>query len=374
MRNVEGAKITFRSKLPEGGTERQSGMVYLPAQQEGEKSELTWLIYLKGTELRSEYTPSRGKHEELPFIFAAAALGYAVWVPDYAGMGDGEGVQEYCVAESLADSALDGLAAARAWLAASKVAGSSYQESGRFAVIGYSEGGLAAMATIAALVERRIEAPGLTLTAAYSMGAPLNLNIYIPHLSPDPFVIKHPEYQIALALGLKRAYPNEFKLEDIFLTRTMEKIVPLFDGQSGDDKLLAEVANIAGKKNVVTDADIFTPAYCAALRSAPESLAYYRLLERNRLDRWTPPSDIHIVLAASPTDEIVPFENSLSEYEWAKQQAPNADIELVRLSNKTHIKAGIEALLYAILDFDRLEAIERTSSSTSSMSMFDSHH
>jgi Dipeptidyl aminopeptidases/acylaminoacyl-peptidases len=370
MGDVQGVRISFNARLPEGGVERQSGMLYLPAPRPGETRELSWIIFLKGTELLRDYTPSRGKGNELPFVQSAAALGYAVWMPDYSGMGDGAGVHEYCVAESLADSALDGLAAARAWLEATNRDGiQPYRESGRLAVMGYSEGGLAAMGTIVALAERRIETPGLDLEVAYPMGAPLNLGIGVPRLGPEPSVFNRPDYQVFLALGWVRAFPDKLKLGDIFLPRTIERIVPLFDGKTSGEDLCREIAAIVGKKDgSVTDSDLFTADYCAALRREPESTAYYKLQLEERLDQWSPPAGLPIVLAASPTDEIVSFQNSQNEYEWARTNAPGSKLELVRLANSTHVKGAMEALLYAFLDLERRESDARAASASAQKS------
>jgi pimeloyl-ACP methyl ester carboxylesterase len=358
LSDIQSVKIVFSARLPEGGSERQSGTAFVPVARRGQRQTLSWVIFAKGTELRRDYTPSRGKGLELPFITALAALGYAVWVPDYSGMGDGQGVHEYCMAESLADSALDGLAAARTWLAEATTAGEpAYSESGRLAIMGYSEGGLTVMGTLEAIADERIPTPGLRLEAVYPMGAPLNLAIVASDLGEAPYVLTHPEYQVYIGLGWERACPGELKLTDIFLTRTIDSIVPLFDGRRRDTEINRRIATIVGKKaGSVIDADIFSPEYLSALRRDPASSSYYRIQAHARLDNWTPPEGIPIILAATPIDDIVPFGNSQNEYDWAKEHAPLADVSLVRLASAGHINAGIEAYLYAIVDFDRREA------------------
>jgi hypothetical protein len=359
MNDIQELRIAFYARLPEGGVERQSGMLYLPAARSDPPRELTWMIYLKGTELIRDRTQSRGKGIEVPMMRLAASLGYAVWSPDYSGMGDSQGVQEFCVPKSLADSALDGLNAARSWLDTERLISdttSRYRESGKLVVIGYSEGGLACMGTITAIADHRIEIPGLSLEAAYSMGAPLHLSIWVSSLDSSPITITHPEYQISLVLGWARSFPDQMKIEDVLLPRTISRILPLFDSKTSKEKLCKRIASTLGRKEgEVTDFDLFTPEYCDALRSDPESISYYRLQEEARLDHWTPPPGVHIVLAASPNDEIVPFENSLSEYKWTRTHAPEADISLVRLGSSNHERSGLEALLYAFLDHDKEE-------------------
>ena len=359
LSDIQPVRIAFTARLPEGGCERQSGTIFVPVRRSDQTRTLTWLVFAKGTELRRDFTPSRGKGRELPVIEAAASLGYAVWVPDYSGMGDGQGTHKYCVAESLADSSLDGLAAARQWLGMTTSSDSqAYRESGRLAIIGYSEGGLAAMGSLIAISEGRIQTPGLSIESVYPMGAPLNLILGVSDLGEEPLVLSHPEYMIFLALGWSQAYPKEVRLSDIFLPRTIEKILPMFDGARSDEDLNRLIPATLGKKaGAVTDADIFTQEYLSALRRDPQSNAYARLQAQARLDQWTPPTGVPIILAATPTDETVPFANSQNEFYWAAQNAPAADVSLVRLASSGHISAGIEAFLYAIVDLDKREAI-----------------
>jgi hypothetical protein len=232
--------------------------------------------------------------------------------------------------------------------------------------MGYSEGGLAALGTLKALAEDRISAPGLKLEAVYAMGAPLNLSIGLSTLWNTGCVLSHPEYQIPLVLGWARVYPGAVNLSTISLPRTIERIVPLFDGTRSDVELNRQIRAIAGGKGgVVTGADIFRSEYLATLRRDPEANPYIRLQVEARLDAWSPPPDVPLILAATPTDDTVPFANSQNEYDWVTQHAPLADVTLVRLASKRHIVAGVEAYPYAIVDLDKREARLKTSNSPS---------
>jgi acetyl esterase/lipase len=349
LRDVRKVRIAFAARLPEGGLERQSGLLLFPATGEGLR--LGWIVYMRGTELLRESVPSRNRGNELPFIETLASLGYAVWAPDYAGMGDGTGVQEYCVPESLADSGLDGLAAARSWLAAA-----GQGETGRLAIMGYSEGGLGAMACLAALASGRLEAPGLELAAVYPLSAPLNLQLGYPSSGAGPLLLNRPDYLIFLALGWARAYPSQVRIEEILSPRTIRELVPLFDGTRSDQELHAAVCRVVGKKRgCVVDGDIFAPGFLERVRAAPESVPYCRAQTAERLDRFTPPEGLHVLLAASPTDEVVSFANSAGEVAWAMEKAPGSGLSLLVLASPDHLRGAVEALLYSIVDFDTRE-------------------
>jgi pimeloyl-ACP methyl ester carboxylesterase len=359
LSDVRPIRVAFMARLPEGGAELQSGMLLLPHRHvSGAPQHVTWLVFLKGTEPIANRVPSKLRGNEMTMMEAAAALGYAVWVPDYAGMGDAKGVQEYCVPESMAASALDGLAAARAWLSASS---GEHAETGRLAILGYSQGGLAAMATLRALAERALrertpEAPGLSLIATYSMGAPLNLMDGVPFLTEEPAVIPHPDYQLMLILGWARAYPYAIRIEDILLPCIIDTVLPLFNGRRDGEELCRLIAKAVGRKpGEVLDADLYTPEYCAAIRKAPESVPYFKAQNDARLDHWTPPSGIPIIVAATPDDDIVRFSNSESAYSWMRSANPDAQISLVRLASGNHLRAAIEGLLYAVMDIDGIE-------------------
>ena len=219
------------------------------------------------------------------------------------------------------------------------------------------------MGSLKAIAEQRIAAPGLRLAAVYPMGAPFGLALGVADAGQAPYVLTHPEYQIFFALGWTRVYSGQIKLTDVLSRGTIARIVPLFDGLRSDKEVNREIARIVGKKDgSVTDEDIFAPEFLSVLRRDPSSTAYYRLREETRLDRWSPPSGIPIILAAAPSDDTVPFANSRDEYDWVKANAPKADVTLVRLASSDHIRAGVEAFLYSIVDLDRREAKSRNES------------
>ena len=237
----------------------------------------------------------------------------------------------------------------------------AYRESGRLAIIGYSEGGLAAMGSLYSDFRRAdSNAPDFPLNRFIPWGRPLNLILGVSDLGEEPLVLSHPEYMIFLALGWSQAYPKEVRLSDIFLPRTIEKILPMFDGARSDEDLNRLIPATLGEKGWPRlPMRIFSRReYLSALRRDPQSNAYARLQAQARLDQWTPPTGfVPIILAATPTDETVPFANSQNEFYWAAQNAPAADVSLVRLASSGHISAGIEAFLYAIVDLDKREAI-----------------
>ncbi len=349
--------VGFAARQIAGGLDRQSGSIFLPSDWQESDKPLSWVLFFKGTELLRDETPSNGKGLELPIIRLLASLGYAVFAPDYVGMAASMGIQEYCVPDSLANSGSDGLAAARAWLSKARRGGKDpLKESGRLYIVGYSEGGLSAMAAVQSIASKRLMAPGLELAAAWPMAAPLNLMSAVPFLTEEPAILRRPDYQVYIAMGWARAYPGIVNLSDILLPRTISEIVPLFDGKHSGDSICVSIARTVGKQiGKVTDKDLFTASFLQGLRADPLSLPYFLAQDKARLDRFIPPAGLHLVLMASETDEIVRFSNSEDEYLFVKRMAPSSSIELVRLSARDHGRGAVEGMLYAIVDMDRRE-------------------
>lgn len=351
--DVQSVRISFSARLPEGGTERQSGMLHLPVPESARARALTWVVFLRGSEHLKNEVPSRGGGSEKSLMEATAALGYAVWAPDYAGMGDSDGVQEYCVPESMAASALDGLAAARSFVAGNS---SYYTETGRLVILGYSQGGLATMATLEAAAKGSILTPGLRITAGYPLGAPLDLLLGVPFILEGTPVIVRPDYNILLVLGWARAYPGMIKVKDILLPGIIDEVVPLFDGTRDGDELCRCIAKAAGKKHdAVVAEDLYQPAYLSAIELEPGTVPYFSLQNAARLDRWSAPAGYPLMLAASPEDELVPFHNSQNAFDWMSQHNPATEVSLTRLRSGSHRRAAVEGLLYALIDMDSRE-------------------
>lgn len=349
--DVQAVAIRFDTKIVDGKPDRQSGMLFLPAARTDRNVEVNWIIWLKGTELLRENVPSRFAGVETSFAATFASLGYAIWMPDYAGMGDSPGIHPFCVPQSLANSAVDGLAAARHYL---KEINRFYHESGRLDVVGYSEGGLAAMATMRDIAKQPHKIAGLKLATVYSMAAPLNLVTSTGGSPLNDIIIPKPEYSVYLVMGWARAYPNQVKMETILQPYIISHIVPLFDGLHDEDSLHRAIANLCGKRvGRVTLSDLFLPDYLDKLRNNREDIPFFQAQLAERLDRQAPPKGTILVLAASTHDEIVSPANSLAAFDWLQANRPDSTVQMVQLGSGDHISAGGEALLYAIQRIDQ---------------------
>ncbi len=349
---VQGIALSFGAALVSGAIERQSGLLLLPQKAAGSAMMLSWVVYTKGTELKRDEVPSRVRGYETPIAQILASLGYAVWMPDYSGMGESQAFHEYCVPEGLAASALDGLAAARDYVRGL----GNYEESGRLYLMGYSEGGLAAMAQVKKIHEEGL--PDLRVGAAYAMGAPLNLMSGVEKGSVRDGILAAPEYSIYLVLAWARAFPERVRAEEILKPEILSRLLPLYDGSRDSEELHRAVASLCGKKKGgVLKSDIYLESYMKSMLENPDSVEYYRAQLERRLDLWDRAPAFPILLAASEADRVVDPANSRRAFESLRAAAPSAELKLLQLRGLEHSQAGAEALIYAIFDIDRREAL-----------------
>lgn len=352
LADVEVFQVVFdTSLLPGGPPDRQSGLLLLPAALYHTKRSLTWVCWNRGTELLRVNAPSRQAGSETLFATVLAGLGFAVWMPDYAGLGESPGVQTYCVPESQALSMADGLSACREVLAHLSP---QRTESGRLFIMGYSQGGLSAMAGARLLASEPQRIPGLQLKRVWALGAPFDLMIGAGSNADPDRVLERPEYTVYLVLGWARAYPGLIKPADILKDNILRETAVLFDGHHDNGPLHEAIARAAGKPvGKVTYRDLFVPSYLDSIRKQPETVPYFQAQKNARLDRWVPPDGLGLVLAASDLDRVVNPENSRSAYRYIRSQKPEADLVYLELLSESHPAAGAESLLAGIMMMDR---------------------
>lgn len=347
LRDVQALKLSFNTHLlPGGPADRQSGLLLLPAANRLGPLPLKWVIWTRGTELVRASAPSNYGGYETLFPTLLASLGYGVWMPDYAGFGDSPGIQTYCVPDSAALSALDGLQAAR------KVVQSLpqfYSDEGVFSVCGYSQGGQSAAGTARLFSASPKPWPGLKLDQVFALGAPLDLMIGADGEFDLTTPLARPEYSLFLALGWARAYP-EIDPATIINPVLLKAAKGLYDGELDNDAVHLALAKALGKpKGSITNADLLRPDYLQTLRDRPQELAYYRLQKAARLDRWIPPAGVRLHLAATMADKVVNPQNSLRALAWIKAADPQAQVDFTELKSADHVSAGGEAYLLALM-------------------------
>jgi len=348
LKTVRNVRIHYWSEDATGRSVKLSGLLLLPEAASGRSLQVPLLLLCHGTQLLRERVPSRLAGSERPIALLAAASGWAVALPDYPGMGDGEGFHTYCHADSLAHSGVDLLRAVREWIG-SRSEG-AYRESGELRVAGYSEGGYAAMAVIR---ELELEAKGeFPLAAGYALAGPFDMSGTMRErmISDEPTA--SPSFLIYAIMGWLGVYGSDLDPRRVFVPEIVEKVLPLMDGRSSSSAVNAKIAQVLGfPKGKVPPSAMTTEAFRSGLakpESSPAGARMLAILRENDLYDWPADPSIPLRLMAARSDEQVPFANNRLAFDALI--ARGAQATLVELSQTGHAAGAYEAFGYLLMD------------------------
>ena len=159
-------KLDYETVNPDGGKILASGLLVVPP---GLAKALPLVCYQHGTIVQTNQVPSSTLYGEAIVGLGYAGTGYAAVLPDYLGLGDSPAYHPYVHARTEATAAIDLLRAARTWCATNSIA-----LNGQLFLLGYSQGGHAAMS-----LHREIETfhtNEFTITASAPMAGPYDLS------------------------------------------------------------------------------------------------------------------------------------------------------------------------------------------------------
>ena len=209
-------------------TFQASGRAFFPpAWRLSRRPRLPLVLYPHATMLKKDEAPSRfGGHEWLFAAAAAAYYGFAVAMPDQGGMGgDALDYHPFCHAKSLAWSTLDALpGGARLREEDPYRAPGGYDWDGRLFLLGYSEGGYAALAATRELETRPGDYPGpFTLAGSACMAGPFDLSRTIRRAMINPLErFPHCFYLPYVILAYHRLYGDLVDPRQVFAPALLE--------------------------------------------------------------------------------------------------------------------------------------------------------
>ncbi len=303
------------------------------------------LLLCHGTEMLREKVPSRLAGSERPVALLTAASGIAVAMPDYPGMGIGEGFHPYCHAKSIANAGVDFLRAVNNWFQSPGPA-AHYKLDNNLFIAGYSEGGLGAMAVL-----KQIETEStneFSVSACFPMAGPFDMSGTMRKLMADSAPVPSPYYLPFTILGWASVYP-EVSPSQMLKEEYLNTIMPLFDGFTKAKMINKAIADLQGRStDDAVASDMLTASFLNALRnphSGDLGQALLKALQENDLYDWPCRSDIQIHFMAAEKDELVPFENSVKAYE--AMTARGVDTTFRKLDQETHENGAYEG--YAVM-------------------------
>lgn len=294
--DVDVYEIIYKAPWVDGSEINASGLYFVPKAKAGE--ELPVFVYHHGTEL----VKKRKSLEESPeqsFALSMAADGYHTLMPDYYGMGEGEGLHLYHHVWSQAMSTIHMLYAMDE-LNDSK----GISRLNDIYLGGYSQGGHAAMSAHKYLQE--MNDPRYHVIASAPLSGAFDLSgVQSEVLSksyPSPFYLPY------LLVGFQDAYQyHEGNVYEIFQA-PYDSLIPLYMNgtYSANDfnKVLPEVP-----------LDVLKPEYISQLKNS-ESVISNMIADNDNYD-WTPEAPTLFCYCTS--DEQVSAKNSIKAYETMKQ-------------------------------------------------------
>ena len=306
----------------------ESGRVFFPPSWRLRgRPRLPLVLYTHATMLNKLDAPSTfGGHEWMLGAAAAAYYGFAVAMPDQPGMGgDAQAYHPFLHARSLAYSTLDSIPAVeRLFTEDSYLARRNYGWDGRLYVMGYSEGGYAALATVKELATHPEDYAGrISLTGAACMAGPFDLSGTTRGVIIEPeHPFSHAFYLPYVLMAYQAVYGNLVDPLAAFAPVLLEQrddgnILQWTDGSRSG---LAVDDLIAGRLAMPADAvvlrQVLNPAWLASQLDDPAyaTSTIRKLLVENDLCRGWRPS-LPILFSQSAADRDVPIQNTVTTLE-----------------------------------------------------------
>jgi len=312
-----------------------SGAVFMP-DPDGDTLKVPIVVYTHGTELKRSmvatrgltangYEVSLGGAEGLIGAGFAAATPAIVLMPDFQGMGsddDPKYYHPYVHRESLAWASVDMVKGFQERVATDKdflPKGLSWN--GKLYVIGYSEGGFAAMAfTREWQVQGGATAMGFPLDCSVPMAGPHNLSgRMVPVMTDGETPFAAPFFMPYVLYAYERIYPAilhpDEALRPEYVTRKLRDIL---SGRFGGGFANDFIWSIGGKP--LAARKLLVETWAAEYLDKPDSVVVQTLAENNTVARqgtegaWTNAMPLYLI--HSKDDKLVPFGNSQDAKGW----------------------------------------------------------
>ena len=308
--NVTVFRIEYKSLNKDEDTVIASGIIIVP---EVDSFSLPLSSYQHGTVLKKTDAPSIGGGAEYLLNLAASSGKDVVsCVPDYLGLGTGEGLHLYLNPREEANSVRDILRAARKLVKERQ----SAVLNGQVFLFGYSQGGHATMAA-----QRQLElenANEFKLTASAPMAGPYALsrtsqfNIMLDSVFyPNPFYLPY------LAVSLFNTFPIYSSYSDLFKAPYDARIPVAIDGYHSFGYANSQFPNYIST--------IIKDSVRNSIRNDPNHPVRLAAKSYDLVDDWTPSTPMKLYHCSG--DDNVFFDNAV--YTDSVFRARGADVELI---------------------------------------------
>ena len=324
---VDVYEVLYMTSNFNGSPLQASGIYFVPQGLQN----LPLLVFHHGTEMKKERKIKMGGLQAVCIGFAAD--GYAAIMPDYLGLGRGEGMHLYHHVETEALASIDMV---RALKEIDAKIGTSRNE--QLFISGYSQGGHAAMALHKEIQERY--KGEFTVTASAPLSGAYDLLGVQGEVMFKPYT--HPGYLPFLLLSMNEVYGIFADLSQVFISPYDTLIPPYFDGNHS----MREVNKVLPEIPVA----IIKPTYVKEFLENKDH-PLNQALRENSVANWKP--ETPVMMCYCKGDEQVSYKNALVARDKMKENGSQVVTTLKVGGDKfSHNSCALFAAIHAKFYFD----------------------
>lgn len=332
--------VEYKSLNKDGDTVKASGIIYVPVV---DSFSLPMSSYQHGTILRRSEAPSQedGSQNQLNLAIASEK-GVVACLPDYLGLGSGDGLHLYLNPTEEANCVRDILRAARKLVKQKNIA----KLNGQIFLFGYSQGGHATMAAQRQMEKENKQEFQITATAPmagpYALSRTSQFNVMLDSVYyPNPFYLPY------LAVSLFKTFPIYDSYSQLFKAPYDEMIPTIIDGYHS--------SNYANSQFPYYISNIIIDSVRLAIKNNPNHPIRLAAKQYDLVDDWTPIAPMKLFHCHG--DDNVFFDNSV--YADSVFKSRGANVELIDLGDSNHTDCATPALVFTKLWFDELFKLVR---------------
>ncbi len=340
LHGVYAYTVEYKSLNKDGDTVKASGSFFVPV---NDSFSMPLLSYQHGTALKKTDAPSIAKGSEYLLNLAlSGSEALVTCVPDYLGLGTGEGLHLYLNPNEEANSVRDLMRCVRKVVAQQHLG----VLNGQVFLYGYSQGG---HATMAAQRQLELENPKeFKLTASAPMAGPYALSRTSQFdVMLDSVYYPNPFYLPYLAVSLFHTFPVYSSYSQLFKYPYDSLVPAVIDGYHS--------AGYANSKFPYYVSNIVLDSVREAIRTNPNHPIRLAAKQYDLVDDWTPTTPMRLYHCHG--DDNVFFDNAI--YADSVFKARGANIELVDIGSLQHEACAPPSLITARIWFNGFFNIQR---------------
>jgi S-formylglutathione hydrolase FrmB len=325
---VDVYEILYKTQLPDGTPVTASGLYFVP---KGVKGNIPVVIYHHGTQVE-KHRDAGVLHGEQAISTGYSCSGYAVIMPDYIGLGKGEGLHIYQHYESEAQASIDMIRAVREFNKEQNI-----NLSDELFITGYSQGGHAAMSLHKFIEEKyptefKVKASS-PMSGAYDMAGVQSEVMFKPYA--------YQGYLPYLLFSYNRVYKMYDNVNTVFKSPFDTLLMPLYDGTHGmgdANRIMPPIPKDVIKDTVVEQ------------YVKDENFPFRKYLAENSVANWKPNAPVQMCYCEG--DQQVNYRNALvAEANMKKLGAKN--VRAFRVGKKQgHVTCAMFAAIHTKMYFD----------------------